>query len=236
MSTGHEVRKVSIDPDDDYYEMLDHGYVRFVDKLGSDEKIVQAARTSYNGVSKGEAADRKLLRYLFLNAHTSPFEMASITFEIYMPIFVARQIMRHRTARFNEMSGRYTEMPEDCYVPSLLRVQDKKNKQGSVPCEGFVEPISQFQFIAKVSFETYRRLLEQGVCREQARMVLPLGTYTKVVMNIDLNNLIKFLRLRDHSHAQWETQQYAVAMKKIAARHFPWTMEVFEDSLSTYEE
>lgn len=233
MKNEHEARKVSVGDDDDYYEVLDHGYVRYVDRLGSDEKIVQAARTSYNGVSKGYDADRSLLRYLLKNHHTSPFEMVSITYEIYMPIFVARQIMRHRTARVNELSGRYTKMPEDFYVPCVIRRQDKKNKQSSVPDAEFTDPIVSFEYAGKAMLNIYQKLLDSGVCREQARMVLPLSTYTKVVMNIDMNNLLKFLRLRDDDHAQWETRQYAIAMRKIAERYFPWTMECFSELCSS---
>jgi thymidylate synthase (FAD) len=226
---SRSVRKVSIDLDDDYYEVLDHGYVRFIDKLGDDRKVVRAARVSFDKGLKGDPADKRLLSYLYKHGHTSPFEMCSITFEIYLPIFVARQIMRHRTYRFNELSGRYTEMPEDFYVPDEIRVQDKVNKQKSVPSSDTAHHVglSVMHSIMTDSVDAYSRLLNMGVCREQARMVLPLATYTRLWVNADLNNLLKFFSKRDADDAQWETRQYAIAMREITQRHFPWTMEAY---------
>lgn len=223
------VRKVSIDPDDDYYEVLDHGHVRFIDKVGDDRKVVRAARVSFDKGLKGDIQDYRLLKYLYTHGHSSPFEMCSVTLELRVPIFVARQIMRHRTFRFNEVSGRYTTLHDEFYIPSTVRVQDKENRQGSVESPDFVEPVADIAYITKCSMHIYKKLLDQGVCREQARMVLPLNTYTTVWVNADLNNLLKFLSKRDAKDAQWETRQYAIAIRKVLERHFPWTMEIYNE-------
>jgi thymidylate synthase (FAD) len=206
--------------------VLDKGYVQHIDHLGSDTRIVEAARVSTNSGSKGEEKDKALLKYLYDHKHTSPFEQVCMVYEIKMPIFVARQILRHRTFKVNELSGRYTEMLEDYYVPSIMRVQDPKNKQSSVPSPGFDEPKADIDFISRAAFTTYKKMLRDGVCREQARMILPLNFYTKVVVQADLNNLIKFLKVRNHEGAQWETQEYAIAMACLAKKYFPWTMEI----------
>ena len=206
--------------------LLDHGYVKYIDHLGTDLSIVKAARVSTNGDTKGEEKDKALLKYLYDHNHSSPFEQVAMVYEIKMPIFVARQIMRHRTFKVNELSGRYSEIPEDYYVPEVLRTQDKKNKQGSVPCPYLKDRVQDLQEAADVAFRTYRILLAAGVCREQARMILPLNSYTKVVLQADLNNLIKFFKVRIHEGAQWETQEYAKAMACMASKFFPWTMEV----------
>ena len=206
--------------------VLDHGYVKYIDHLGDDTSIAKAARVSTNGGTKGKEKDKALLKYLYDHNHTSPFEQVAIVYEIKMPIFVARQIMRHRTFKVNELSGRYSEMPEDYYLPSSLRAQDKKNKQGSVPCDYLKDRVHDIKDAADVAFRTYKTLLAAGVCREQARMVLPLNSYTKVVLQADMNNLIKFFKVRIHEGAQWETQEYAKAMACLAYKFFPWTMEV----------
>lgn len=211
-------------------KVLDHGYVKHLDHLGDDTRIVEAARVSTNSGSKGEVADKRLLKYLYDHNHTSPFEQVCMVFEIKMPIFVARQILRHRTFKVNELSGRYTEMPEDFYVPNVIRVQDSKNKQSSVPSPDFdPQPLADIEFVSRAAVTTYKKMLAMGVCREQARMILPLNMYSVVVLQADLNNLLKFFKLRIHEGAQWETQEYAKAMACLTAHHFPWTMELTDN-------
>lgn len=205
------------------------GFVRYVDHLGTDQRIVEAARISYGSPSKGEEADRKLIEYLYKNRHTSPFEQCNITFNIRMPIFVMRQFVRHRTFRLNEVSARYTELPDQFYLPKTWREQDTKNKQGSwesvkINQEACTAIAAQCY---KDAYFDYQCLLEHGVSREQARMVLPVGIYTEIYVNCDLHNLTGYSRLRDDPHAQGEHQDVAMAMKEIATELFPWTFEAY---------
>lgn len=217
----------------DHIQVHEHGYVRYVDHMGTDLTIVNAARVSYNGQSKGEEQDKKLMRYLLKNKHTSPFEMAKISFEVKLPIFVMRQWVRHRMQNLNEVSARYTELPEEYYLPTVWRAQDHLNRQGSIPTQEGPEWHHYNSALAEEVYDqahaTYKLLLERGVAREMARMVLPVGIYTKVHSCWDLNNLLKFFALRDDSHAQAEIQDYARAMKTITAELFPWTMEIYEE-------
>lgn len=213
--------------------VLDHGYVRYVDHMGSDLRIVEAARISYASPSKGEEADKKLLKYLYANKHTSPFEMAKITINIKLPIFVMRQYVRHRIQNLNEVSARYTELPNEFYIPTKWRKQDTKNKQGSVDWDGcnYHENLSTAlkQQCAK-AYDVYQDLLFHGVAREMARMVLPVNIYTEIYSCWDLKNLLHFITLREDSHAQAEIQEYGKAIKTILMALFPWTMEAYEES------
>lgn len=211
-------------------KVLDHGFVRYVDHMGTDQRIVEAARVSYKSPSKGAEADKKLLHYLWKNKHTSPFEMCKITFNIKMPIFVMRQFIRHRMQNVNEMSARYTELPNEFYLPEQWRKQDSKNKQGSIETQEL-----DHQFITdKVRlfydevYLLYEELLAKGIAKEMARFVLPVGIYTEFYCTWDLRNLLHFFSLRDDPHAQWEHQQYGKAMKAITKQLFPWTVEVYE--------
>lgn len=211
-------------------KVLDHGYVRYVDHMGSDQSIVEAARVSYNSPSKGEEQDKKLLAYLLKNKHTSPFEMVKLKLNIKLPIFVMRQFVRHRMQNLNEVSARYTELPNEFYVPTKWRKQDTKNKQGSQESEE-LNPYAITNYVRGCSddcYRTYQSLLTIGVAREMARMVLPVNIYTEIYTCWDLNNLLKFFALRDDSHAQAEIQDYARAMKDIARECFPWTMELYD--------
>jgi len=222
--------------------VLDHGYVRYVDHMGTDTRIVEAARVSYGQPSKGEEQDKKLIHYLYKNKHTTPFEMCKVTFDIKMPIFVARQYIRHRMQAVNEVSARYTELPEEFYIPITWRPQDTKNKQSSINI-GNWDPMlpdvasSRFSEIkarealiehCKESYRLYTDLLYAGVAREMARMVLPLNIYTQFYTTWDLKNLLHFVTLRDDAHAQAEIQEYGRAMKQIITNLFPWTMEAYE--------
>lgn len=221
--------------------VLDHGYVRYIDHMGSDQRIVEAARTSYKSPSKGPEADKKLLEYLYKNRHTSPFEMVKVTFNIKLPIFVMRQYVRHRMQNMNEMSARYTELPEEYYIPEKWRAQDTKNKQGSIemPESVIIEDIDGSGFTTndptlilvqhcKRSHLLYEKMLQAGIAREMARMVLPINIYTECYATWDMKNLIHFITLRDDAHAQAEIQEYGRAIKTIVTELFPWTMEAYE--------
>lgn len=208
--------------------MLGHGYVRYVDHLGDDQRIVETARISYKSPSKGEEADKKLLMYLYRHRHTSPFEAVNVTFNIKMPIFCMRQFVRHRTLRLNEWSGRYSELAEEFYTPNVWRIQDTKNKQGSIDVEDekwhtAMTSIARHSF--KQSYDAYQELLSNGVAKELARIVLPVSLFTEIYVNVDVHNLIHFLNLRQDSHAQFEMREIADGMADIAEQLFPWTFE-----------
>lgn len=222
-------------------KVLDHGFVRYIDHMGSDERIVEAARISYKSPSKGEEQDKKLLNYLMKNKHTSPFEMVKITLNIKMPIFVMRQYVRHRMQNLNEVSARYTELPNEFYIPTNWRKQDAKNKQGSVD-DGEFNPLTglhgrSFKLLAsdaltahcERSYDLYKAMLESGIAREMARMVLPVNIYTEIYSCWDLKNLLHFITLREDSHAQAEIQEYGKAIKAICKELFPWTIEAYEN-------
>lgn len=213
--------------------VLDHGFVRLVDSMpreNLDSAIVQSARVSYGDGTKTTRGDRGLIRYLLRHWHTTPFEMVEFKFHIKMPIYIARQHMRHRTASINELSARYSVVPREYYEPSVLRGQSQVNHQGS---EGVVE-VDKF-ITDKISdhlhnvFDTYDEMLEQGCCREQSRGILPQSTYTEFYWKINLHNLLHYLQLRMDSHAQKEIQEYANAIFKLIEPLVPITMEAFKD-------
>jgi thymidylate synthase (FAD) len=220
-------------------QVLDKGYVRYVDHFGDDKRIVESARISYKSPSKGDEQDKRLLEYLWKNQHSSPLEMVKITFNIKMPIFVMRQYVRHRVQNLNEQSLRYTEAKEEFYIPNSWRRQDVKNKQGSTLEESWdvegaegrtknEELSALFLGQCEDCYNTYKTLLKEGVSREMARMVLPINLYTEIYSCWDLRNLLHFISLREDSHAQAEIQEYAKAMKQIAKELFPWTIEIFD--------
>jgi thymidylate synthase (FAD) len=212
------------------------GYCQVVDVLGTDMTPVKAARQSYRAELKGIEADTKLLHYLLKHGHTSPFEQASITWELRMPIFVMRQFVRHRTFRLNEESARYTEMRDDFYIPDSWRIQDTKNKQSSVEAiersDGWhslkTESVKGFCIDA---FELYQNLIEGGVAREQARMVLPVNLMTAITVNIDLHNLIGFFKKRLAPSAQLEIQRLAQAMFYQFDQAFPIISKYVEENI-----
>jgi thymidylate synthase (FAD) len=214
---------------------LDNGFVRLVDFMGDDAAIVQAARTSYGQGTKTLSEDRSLIRYLMRNRHTSPFEMVEFKFHIKLPIFVARQWIRHRTASVNEYSGRYSEMRDEFYVPEpeLIRFQSKDNKQGrdnttlsSEFTDKIVTKISQSQ---KNSYAEYKEYIDEGIAREIARINLPLSIYTEWYWKIDLHNLFHFLKLRMDKHSQYEIRVYAEKIAEILKNCVPLAYEAFED-------
>lgn len=212
--------------------VLDKGYVRLIDWMGDDRRILEFARVSYKSPSKGDDADKKLLQYLWKNKHTSPFEAAKITLNIKMPIFIMRQYVRHRMQNLNEVSARYTELPNEFYIPTKWRKQDTKNKQGSIS-DSISKEMSwalsaDLRRFCDKTYEYYQTMLKNGVAREMARMVLPINIYTEIYACWDLKNLLHFITLREDSHAQAEIQEYGKAIKSICQELFPWTMEAFD--------
>lgn len=213
--------------------ILGDGHVRYLDHLGSDQRIAEAARTSYQQGSKGKEADDKLIRYLFLNRHTSPFEQCNLSLEIKMPIFCMRQFVRHRTFRLNEWSGRYTELPDENYLPAVWRRQlgPGENKQGSGKDTDPVwneECTNSAMRAFRACRTEYEYLLDHGVAKELARIVLPLATFTQIHVNMDLHNLMHMLYLRTDSHAQLELQELARAIAVIAMQIWPVTIGLFQ--------
>lgn len=219
----------------------EHGLVALVDVMPrlvpdgktADSAIVQAARVSYGNGTKQVTEDRGLIRYLMRNRHTSPFEMVEFKFHHVMPIFVARQWIRHRTANVNEYSARYSVVRDRFFRPSAdsIRKQSAVNKQGG---EGTVDELTLQQFsayldTAEAQYTEYQRLLEKGMARELARIGLPLNLYTEWYWKIDLHNLLHFLSLRMDPHAQLEIREYANIMFEMIKPIVPITIEAFED-------
>ncbi len=213
--------------------VLDHGFVRYIDHMGSDTRIVEAARISYRSPSKGADADQKLLEYLWKNKHTSPFEMVKVTMNIKLPIFVMRQYVRHRMQNLNEVSARYTELPKEFYTPTVWRVQDVKNKQSSgaadeKPAEWHAQLTEDLIKHCDASYDLYQSMLDRGVAREMARMVLPVNIYTEIYACWDMKNLLHFITLRDDGHAQSEIQEFGRAIKAVCRKLFPGVIKAYE--------
>jgi len=221
---------VNVDATDDPYAedknkligVLDHGFVRLVDYMGSDLSIVRAARVSYDAewrTGEDEGKDAKLIAYLWKHRHTSPFEAVEFQWEIKCPIFIARQWHRHRTQSYNEVSARYTELPEEFYLPELEQIttQSTGNKQMRTDQENANAGTIRYWILDhnEKAFSAYRRMLALGCPREIARSVLPLGTYTRFFAKMNLRNLFHFLELRMHEHAQYEIRVYANAMANL---------------------
>jgi thymidylate synthase (FAD) len=211
------------------YNVLDKGFVRLVDFIGGDQRAVESARVSFGSGSKGAQRDKKLVEYLLAHKHNSPFEHSVFQFHIKLPIFVARQWMRHRIASYNEQSARYTEVREEFYVPAEFRCQDTVNRQGSLK-SGTLDNAGLLKIYKKSldeSYAAYRKLLESGVAREMARMLLPVAQYTQFHWTINASSLMNFLSLRMDSHAQLEIREYAGAIAEIFKARMPWTWEAF---------
>jgi thymidylate synthase (FAD) len=240
-------------------QVLDHGFVRLRNIAGPTRRIgvyvpdggappdfqernfdaddvdpANAARMSFDNMDmiRTEADDHKLARYLMKNRHTSPFEMILVWLEMKLPIFVARQFVRHRTVRLNEMSGRYVTLPREWYIPEVVGGKAKSAKQGQ---EDNLSPTSQHLFKCELNahcergYELYTDAIEAGVAPEHARMLLSLNHYTHWLWNQDLHNLMHFLSLRDHSHAQVEAQAYARAISELIRRQLPHSMALYDE-------
>lgn len=219
-----------------YFPVLDHGFVALVDYMGDDAAIVDAARTSYGAGTKRVSEDRALTRYLYRHRHTTPLEMVELKFHCKMPIFVARQWIRHRTASVNEYSGRYSLMPMQFYTPKREQVatQDDKNRQGrsdnllsAAEYELFVAELQEQRALAADNYIDFVRV--HKVAREVARIDLPLSMYTEWYWKIDAHNLTHFLGLRCDSHAQWEVRQYAYLIAAMLQRVCPDLFEAWLD-------
>ncbi len=217
------------------FKVLDDGFIRVIDYMGSDESIVQAARVSYGKGTKKVRQDRGLIRYLMRHRHTTPFEMCEIKLHIRIPMDAWRQWIRHRTANVNEYSTRYSVAIDSALgtLPGEWRLQAKDNKQGS---SGFLdekignELSKQETELHKTLREVYNMRVRLGVAREQARKDLPLSTYTEAYWKVDLHNLLHFLKLRMEKHAQLEIRNYATIIgEEIVKRWVPLTWEAFMD-------
>mgnify|MGYP005690727249 FL=1 len=215
-------------------KVLDHGFVRLVDYMGSDARIVQTARVSYGEGTKTLREDAGLIDYLLRHEHSSPFEHVIFEFHAKMPIFVARQWIRHRTARLNEISGRYSVIKDEFYIPeaSSINFQSKDNKQGraidDVPAELKEKVISLLADDQQNVYKNYEEMIDDDIARELARINLPLSTYTEWYWQMDLKNMFHFLKLRMDHHAQWEIQEYGRAMAKIVKAVCPLAYDSFE--------
>ncbi len=227
--------------------VLDHGFIRVVDYMGTDSSIVQAARVSYGKGTKKAREDAGLINYLLRHRHTTPFEMCEIKFHIKLPIFIARQWIRHRTANVNEYSGRYSILDKEFYVPAPEQIA----AQSSMNHQGRAEDVLQGEEAARVldilktdaeqCYKHYQEMLNedevgnvldenrQGLARELARMNLPVNFYTQWYWKIDLHNLMHFLALRADSHAQYEIRMYAEAMLDVLKKWVPITYDAFMD-------
>ena len=220
---------------DQEIKVLDKGFVRLVDYMGGDARIVQAARVSYGEGTKSVREDAALINYLLRNKHTSPFEQVIFTFHIKTPIFVARQWVRHRTARMNEISGRYSVMADEFYAPESddIRPQNKSNKQGRANETLSSEVKDQFLTTLKNDrkelYEHYEAYLAHDIARELARINLPLSLYTQFYWQIDLHNLLHFLKLRLDPHAQKEIRVYGDALAQCAKAVAPLAYQAFEE-------
>ncbi len=226
------------------FKILDHGFVRVIDYMGNDTSIVQAARVSYGKGTKKLNQDKSLINYLISHRHSTPFEMNEIKFHVKLPIFVARQWIRHRTANVNEYSARYSILDKEFYIPKNenLKPQSKSNNQGRSGDLSSAEIKSYLKIIrdnSKIGFENYSKLLNEdesgrmiddskkGLARELSRMTLPLNSYTQWYWKIDLHNFMHFLSLRFDPHAQYEIRVYAEVMMEILKKWVPLTYEAF---------
>jgi len=240
-STCKNLEKILYKP----FKILDHGFIRVVDYMGDDNAIVQAARVSYGKGTKQVSQDKGLINYLLRHKHTTPFEMCEIKFHVKLPIFIARQWIRHRTANVNEYSARYSLLSKEFYIPQRehLSPQSPSNKQCRSE-EGLSEReaakvLEILHEDATRSYQNYLTLMNQteegqvinpdnsGIARELARMNLTLNQYTQWYWKIDLHNLLHFVRLRSHPHAQFEIQEYAKCMLDIIKLWVPFTYEAF---------
>ena len=219
---------------EDAIKCLDKGFVRLVDSMGGDDAIVQAARVSYGQGTSKVSQDRGLIRYLMRHRHTTPFEMVEFKFHCKMPIFVARQWVRHRTANINEYSLRYSEARDEFYYPDPEHIQfqsalNKQGRMGKVPAELKQKVQDYFKEISEKSFAMYAELNEAGVARELARAVLPVNLYTEWYWKNDLHNLLHFIGLRSDSHAQYEIRVYSDAMAESVKAVAPFAWEAYQD-------
>ncbi|MDR2393677.1 MAG: FAD-dependent thymidylate synthase [Treponema sp.] len=219
---------------DKEFPVLDKGFIRLVDYLGGDDRVVQAARVSYGAGTKGYREDEGLIEYLLRNQHTSPFEQVVLTYHVKLPIFVARQWIRHRTARLNEISGRYSVLSDEFYLPAVedmgLQCTDPKQSPAAAVLDRELAQriCAGIAAAQKQTYTDYTDLIEQGIARELARINLPLSLYTELYWQIDLHNLFHFLKLRLNVHAQKEIRYYAEVLLQITKKVAPQSCRAFE--------
>ena len=219
---------------EDAVKCLDKGFVRLVDSMGGDDAIVQAARVSYGKGTSKTSQDRGLIRYLMRHRHSTPFEMVEFKFHCKMPIFVARQWVRHRTANINEYSLRYSEARDEFYYPDPEHIEfqsvlNKQGRAGKVPAKLKQKVQDYFKEISERSFAIYSELNEAGVARELARSILPVNLYTEWYWKNDLHNLLHFIGLRSDSHAQYEIRVFSDAMAEAVKAVAPFAWEAYQD-------
>ena len=234
--------------DEKYVPVLDHGFVGLVDHMGSDADIVSAARVSYGNGTKSVREDRGLIRYLVRHKHTSPLEMCEVKLHLKLPIFVMRQLVRHRTSSLNEYSGRYSVLTDEMYIPNLENIQpqstlNKQGRGGEMTAEDQAAAQKLLREATIHSHKMYQTLLGEGgltenfgfsddfpgMTRELARTVMPVAGYTELYWKQNLHNLFHMLKLREDSHAQWEIQEFARAIYKLIQPLFPAACEAYED-------
>lgn len=223
---------------DKEFKVLNHGFVRLVDYMGSDRRIVQSARVSYGSGEKSPEEDKKLINYLMKNLHTTPFEKVRFEFHIKAPIFVARQWIRHRMSSTNEISGRYSVMKDEFFIPELedMRPQSKSNKQSrdensDLSIERKLSILEQMKAEHSWAYANYEDYIKDGLAKELSRINLPLSLYTEWYWTIDLHNLFHFLRLRVDSHAQKEIRVYGEVIADMVKAVCPVAFEAFEEHI-----
>ncbi|MBL0725406.1 MAG: FAD-dependent thymidylate synthase [Alphaproteobacteria bacterium] len=211
--------------------ILNKGFIRLIDYMGDDSSITQSARVSYGQGKKSSSQDAGLIDFLIRHKHTSPLEMCEIKFHVKMPIFVARQWLRHRTASINELSARYSVITDDFFIPDScdVRKQSLQNKQGrenKLAEEDTKEILGKVETVCNDSFDVYKNLIDKGLTREISRSILPQGTYTEFYWKIDLHNLLHFIKLRIHTSAQKEIRAYAEVILENFVKH--WVPMVYK--------
>lgn len=221
--------------------LWDQGSIYLEDYMGTTKDIINAARISFNKyINKVGKRDIKLLKFLVLNAHTSPLERAEFSFRVTCPIFIARQWHRHRSWSYSEISKRYTSDDTQFYIPHVFRKQSKDNKQASsgffnlkdpLECSNNTDACTEMMLSANLTIDEYKRLLKKGVCKEQARMILPQSMMTTFIAKTDGNNLMKFVILRSDPHAQWEIQQYSNAIVKLTRPYIGEIWDILEEEM-----
>ena len=223
-----------IKPPENHIRVLDNGmgWVGLLDHMGDETTIVNAARISFQNVKQEfDERDQKLLKYLIKNQHTTPLEHVTFSFSVHCPLYVRSQWMRHRIASYNEVSRRYTDEDIEFYIPNELRNQSDSNRQAStdeiIPTN--YEAVEAYKNICSKAYDTYLDLLAKGVCREQARGVLPQCMMTTFWYTVNLHSLLHFIELREDNHAQKEIQEYAVAMKELIKPFVPHVIEAFDN-------
>jgi len=229
------LESITVDDDGNHIEKIqihEFGFVKLLDVMGDDEEVENAARISYGEGTRKVSQTRNLIRYLMRHKHTSPFEMCEVKFHIKLPIFIMRQLVRHRTANINEYSGRYSVMSDEFYLPQgdYLAKQSTTNNQGRdevLTNKGSLQ--YEFNRVYDNAQVSYQNLLQEDLARELARILLPVANYTECIWKMDLNNFFHFVKLRSDSHAQREIRDYSDAMYELVKPYFPLCCEAFED-------